>query len=70
MKSVPLTAAGVPIIRAAIKARRTVTLEIEGKPVAKVQPIIAVTKREAARILREIAESDKHDDWIDYVSWK
>jgi hypothetical protein len=28
-----------------------------------------VTKREAARILREIAEADKKDDWADYVSW-
>lgn len=70
MKSVPLTPAAVPVIAAAIKARRPVTIELKGKPVAKVQPIVTVTKREAARILREIAEADKKDDWADYVSWK
>jgi len=70
MKSVPLTAASVPAIKAAIKARRALTLKLEGKPVAKVQPIVSVTKKEAAQILREIAEADKGDDWADYVSWK
>lgn len=70
MKSVPLTPAAVPVIAAAIKARRSVTIELKGKPVAKVQPIVTVTKREAAQILREIAEADKKDDWAEYVSWK
>jgi hypothetical protein len=63
MKSVPLTAAAVPAIRAAIKARRTLTLEIEGEPVAMVQPIITVTRKQAVQILREIAEADQGDDW-------
>jgi hypothetical protein len=70
MKSVPLTPAAVPAIAAAIKARRPVTLKLKGKPVAKVQPILTVTKQEAAQILREIAEADKGDDWADYASWK
>ena len=70
MKSVPLTAAAVPVIRAAIKARRPLTLELEGEPVARVQPIIAMTKKEAAQILREITKADESDDWADYASWK
>ena len=70
MKSVPLTAAAVPAIMAAIKARRTLTLELEGEPAARVQPIVTVTKKQAAQILREIAEADKGDDWADYASWK
>ena len=70
MKSIRLTAAAVPAIKAAIKARRTLTLELEGEPAARVQPIITVTKKQAAQILREIAEADEGDDWADYVSWK
>ena len=70
MKSVPLTPATVPVIAAAIKARRSVTIEMKGKPVATVQPIVTVSKREAARILHEIAEADKKDDWADYVFWE
>jgi hypothetical protein len=70
MKSVPLTAAAVPAIKAAIKARRPLTLELEGEPAARVQPIVTVTKKQAAQILREIAEADKGDDWADYASWK
>ena len=69
MKSVALTPDAVPEITAAIRARRPVTLELKGKPVAKVQPIVTVTKREARQILREIAEADKGDDWADYASW-
>jgi len=69
MKFVPLTPDTVPVIEAAIEARRTVTLELKGKPVALVQPIVTVTKQEAAKILREIAEADKDDDWGDYASW-
>jgi hypothetical protein len=60
----------VPAIKAAIKARRTLTLEVEGEPAARVQPIVTVTKKQAAQILREIAEADKGDDWADYASWK
>jgi hypothetical protein len=63
MNSVPLTAAAVPAIRAAIKARRTLTLEIAGEPVAMVHPIITVTRKQAVQILREIAEADQGDDW-------
>jgi hypothetical protein len=37
---------------------------------AKVQPILTVSKQEAAQILYEIAEADKGDDWADYASWK
>jgi hypothetical protein len=70
MKAVPLTPAAVPEIAAAIKARRPVTLELLGKPVARVQPIVTVTKQEAAKILREIAEADKDDDWEEYADWK
>ena len=70
MKSVPLTAAAVPLIKAAIKARRALTLELEGEPAARVQPIVTVTKKQAAQILREIAETDEGDDWADYASWK
>jgi hypothetical protein len=70
MKSVPLSAAAVPAIRAAIKARRTLTLEIKGEPVAMVQPITTVTSKQAVQILREIAEADQGDDWADYTSWK
>jgi antitoxin (DNA-binding transcriptional repressor) of toxin-antitoxin stability system len=70
VKSVPLTAAAVPTIKAAIKAGRPLTLEVEGEPAARVQPIVKVTKKQAAQILREIAEADKGDDWADYVSWK
>ena len=70
MKSVPLTAAALPEIRAAIKAHRPLTLEVKGKAVAKVQPIVTVTKEEAAQIVREIAKADEGDDWADYVSWK
>lgn len=69
MKTVPLTPDSIPKIETAIKARRSFTLELKGKPVAKVQPIITVTAEEAARILREISESDKGDDWAEYVSW-
>lgn len=70
MKSVPLTAAALPEIRAAIKAHRPLALEVKGKAVAKVQPIVTVTKEEAAQIVREIAAADEGDDWADYVSWK
>jgi galactose-1-phosphate uridylyltransferase len=69
MKTVPLTPNSIPEIETAIKARRSFTLELKGKPVAKVQPIVTVTPEEAARILREISESDKGDDWAEYVSW-
>lgn len=69
MKSVPLTPDAVPVIKAAIEARRPVTLELKGKPVALVQPILSVTEQEAAQIVREIAEADKGDDWEDYASW-
>lgn len=70
MKSVPLTPAAIPEIETAIKARRPVTLELKGKPVARVQPIITITPQEAAQILREITEADKDDDWAEYASWK
>jgi len=70
MKSVPLTAAAVPAIKAAIKAGRPLTLELGGQPAAWVQPIVKVTKKQAAQILREIAEADEGDDWADYASWK
>ena len=70
MKSVPLTAAALPVIRAAIEAHRPLTLEVKGKPVAKVQPIVTVTKEEAAQILRDITEADEGDGWADYVSCK
>lgn len=69
MKSVPLNAAAMPVIKAAIKAHRTLTLELEGEPAARVQPIASVTKKQAAQILREIAEADEGDDWADYASW-
>ena len=69
MKSVALTRAAVPVIAAAIKAHRTVALKMNGKRVAKVQPIVTVTKQEAAQILREIGAADKGDDWADYSSW-
>ncbi len=69
MKSVPLTRAAVPVIVAEIKARRSVALKVKGKCVAKVQPIVTVSKREAAKILREIGAADKRDDWADYTSW-
>jgi hypothetical protein len=36
-----------------------------GQPAARVQPIIRVTKKQAAQILREIAEADEGDDWAD-----
>jgi hypothetical protein len=70
MKSLALTPAAVPAIAAAIKARRPVALELNGKLVAKVQPIITIAKQDAARILREISKADKGDDWADYASWK
>jgi hypothetical protein len=38
--------------------------------VAKVQPIVTVSKKQAAQILRQIAEADKGDDWAEYASWK
>jgi len=69
MKSVALTPAAVPLIAAEIKARRSVALKVNGKCVAKVQPIVSVTKKEAAQILREIGEADKGDDWAEYASW-
>jgi hypothetical protein len=69
MKSVALTRAAVPVIAAEIKARRSVELKMNGKRVAKVQPIVNVTKQEAAKILREIGAADKGDDWADYTSW-
>ena len=69
MKTVKLTPAAVPVIAAEIKARRSVALKVNGKCVAKVQPIVTVTKKEAAQILREIGEADKGDDWADYASW-
>ena len=69
MKSVALSRATVPVIAAEIKARRTVALKLNGKRVAKVQPIVTVTKQEAAKILREIGAADKGDDWADYSSW-
>ena len=68
MKSIKLTSATVPVIKAEIKARRSVALKVNGKCVARVQPIVTVSKREAAEILREIGEADKGDDWADYVS--
>ena len=69
MKSIALTPAAVPVIVAEIKARRSVALKVNGKCVARVQPIVTVSKREAAQILRELGEADKGDDWADYVSW-
>ena len=69
MKSVALTRAAVPVIVAEIKARRSVALKLNGKCVAKVQPIMAVSKQEAAKILRETRAADKSDDWADYSSW-
>jgi hypothetical protein len=70
LKAIPLDAAAVPAIKAAIRARRTLTLEVAGEPVARVQPILCVSKKEATQILREIAEADEGDDWAEYVSWK
>ena len=70
MKSIPLDAAAVPAIRAAIRARRTLTLEAGGEPVARVQRILSVSKKQAAQILGEIAEADEGDDWAEYASWK
>jgi hypothetical protein len=69
MKSVPLTRGAIPVIAAEIKARRSVTLRVKGNCVAKVQPIVTVSKRDAAKILREIGAADKGDDWADYTSW-
>ena len=69
MKSITLTRAAVPVIAAEIKARRSVALKLNGKCIAKVQPIVAVSKQEAAKILREIRAADKSDDWADYSSW-
>ena len=69
MKSITLTRAAIPVIAAEIKAHRSVALKLNGKCVAKVQPIVTVTKQEAARILREIGAADKTDDWADYSSW-
>jgi len=69
MKSVALTRAAVPVIAAEIKAHRSVTLKVNGKCVAKVQPIVAVTKQEAAQILRDIGAADKGDDWADCSCW-
>ena len=69
MKSIRLTPAAVPVIAAEIKARRSVALKVNGKCVAKVEPIVSLTKKEAAQILREIGEADKGDDWADYSSW-
>jgi hypothetical protein len=69
MKSVALTRAAVPVIAAEIKAHRSIALKLNGKCVAKVQPIVTVTKPEAAQILREIGAADKGDDWADYTSW-
>jgi hypothetical protein len=69
MKSVALTRAAVPVIAAEIKAHRSVALKMNGKRVAKVQPIVTVTKQDAAKILREISVADKGDNWADYTSW-
>lgn len=69
MKTLPLTPEAIPEIAAAIEAHRAVTLELKGKPVALVQPIVTATKEEAAQILRELAEADRGDDWEDYASW-
>jgi hypothetical protein len=69
MKSVALTRAAVPVIAAEIKAHRSVALKMNGKCVAKVQPIATVTKQEAVKILHEIGTADKSDDWADYSSW-
>ena len=69
MKSITLTRAAVPVIAAEIKAHRSIALKLNGKCVAKVQPIVTVTKQEAAQILREIGVADKGDDWADYSSW-
>ena len=69
MKTVPLTPDAIPEIETAIQDRRPLTLVVEGKPVAKVEPIVSVTQEEAARILREISESDQGDDWAEYTSW-
>jgi hypothetical protein len=57
------------VIAAEIRARRSVALKVNGKCVAKVEPIVSITKKEAAQILREIGEADKGDDWADYASW-
>jgi len=69
MKSIRLTPAAVLVIVAEIKARRSIALKVNGKCVAKVEPIVSLTKKEAAQILREIDEADKGDDWADYSSW-
>ena len=69
MKSVALTPAAVPLIAAEIKARRSVALKVNGKCVAKVEPIVSLTKKEAVPILREIGEADKGGDWAEYASW-
>jgi hypothetical protein len=69
MKSVALTPAAVPVIAAEIRARRSVALKVNGKCVAKVEPIVSITKKEAAQILREIGEADKGDDWAEFASW-
>jgi len=68
MKSVALTPAAVPVIAAEIKAR-SVALKMNGKCVAKFEPIVSLTKKEAAQILREIGKADKGDDWAEYSSW-
>lgn len=70
VKSVPLTAADVPAIKAAIKAGATVTLELEGELAARAQPIIKITRKQAAQILKELAEADEGNDWAEYGSWK
>ena len=69
MKSVALTPAAVPVIAAEIKAGRSVSLKVNGKCVAKFEPIVSLTKKEAAQILREIGKADKGDDWAEYSSW-
>jgi len=57
------------VIAAEIKARRSVALRVKGECVAKVQPIVTASKRDAAKILREIGAADKGGDWADYTSW-
>jgi hypothetical protein len=58
------------IVRTSWAERRGARVKLKGKPVAKVQPILTVSKQEAAQILYEIAEADKGDDWAAHPSWK
>lgn len=56
----------------ALQAGKQVNLTRGGKAIAtlRASPVrTVVTVAQARRILKQLREADRHDDWSDYIDW-